>query len=177
MSEMTNPVATFRRNKWKAWSFFVAMAVLSLGCLALSTNVFPNKQLDGSARAIIFVGFPLFGFLAFVWSKQLFDSGIILEVSTDGIRDRRYSDAVIPWSVVEKIRLHETSYYEFVAFEFPNSAKAEMPRVWYLKVFDVLNPMLGYDGIQVNMTGLNGTTADLISAVKAAAPPHLHNFA
>jgi hypothetical protein len=174
---MPNPVATFRRNKAKVWAFCVGMAVFSLLCLAIALDMFPVDNIDTFARGLLLAGFLLFGFLAFVWSKQLFDNAAILEVSDEGIRDTRYSSVLIPWSVIDNVRLTETQYGEFLTLGLQAATQAKIPRAWYLKAFDVGNAALGYRGVQISVTGLNGTMSDLAAAIKAAAPERLKNFA
>jgi hypothetical protein len=173
---MSVPVAAFRANKTKVVLLCVGSAAMCLASLVVSLGFLPNARVEGFAQVMIWIGVPLFGFFAFVWLKQLFDSGVVLEISENGIRDNRYSPAVVPWSVIDVIRSVELSYQPFLSLEIPADVQAKIPRPLYRKFFDVLNPLLGYKGMLVSMTGLNGTMKELVDAINAAAPPRLRNF-
>jgi hypothetical protein len=174
---MPAQAATFRANKAKIILVGGIPAAVFLVCLVLSLGLVPDAPMDTFTRVLVGVGVLFFGLMTLFWSKQLFDSGVVLEVSEEGIKDRRYSSAVIPWNVIENIRMVETTYSEFLSVEFPGNVQAKMPRPWYRKLFDFINPLLGYRGMQITMNGLNGTFADLAAAINAVAPQRLKNLA
>jgi len=174
---MSVPVAAFRANKTKIVGLGVIPGAAFLICLVISLGLLPDARIDSFVRTISGVGVFLFGFLTFILSRQLFNSGIVLEVSEAGIRDTRYSPVVISWSVINNIRLVETSYQEFLSVEFPGDVQAKLPRPWHHKLFDFINPLLGYRGMQISMAGLNGTMGDLTAAINAVAPQRLKSLA
>jgi hypothetical protein len=108
-----------------------------------------------------------------VFLSQLWIRGSVVEVSREGIRDRRFSPDLVCWDAIEKVRSVTIRWNEFVILDLQPGAKSKFARSALRRFFDAGNAMLGWNGVWLTMTGTTGVREDVLAAIDRFAPARL----
>jgi hypothetical protein len=125
---------------------------------------------------LLFVGEPIqtlvgwtgilfFGACAAVYTWQLFDSRPRLTISEIGIVDRTLGIGLIPWSDIEGAYKHTIKGSDYICLRLKNVEVylAKLPKLSRATVS--LNAKLGFEPINLNLTGIKGRTDQLLDLI------------
>jgi hypothetical protein len=127
--------------------------------LALPDPVAVLLLLIGGAGLLLFV--PGVGRL--VW--QLGQRRPVLDIGPDGVRDRRLSPEVLPWSAVRGVGRTRVRRQEFVTLDLVPGAEQGYLTGRTNRLMYRVNQRAGFRGLHLNVVGLRCTADELYEAV------------
>jgi hypothetical protein len=113
--------------------------------------------------AAIFFGLCTLGILV-----QLLRAGPAVEVSTAGIRYYRRSADLIPWAAIAAMSVQVMKRQKFLVLELFPEAAAQLEASRSARILEKANAALGFSGVWISMTGLDGSLDELIEAIELA---------
>jgi hypothetical protein len=146
---MDQVIATFRYSPEKTLGLSAAGILLTIGSLLIVT-VIPNPGIKGLIAG--YVGVPFFGGATILIIARFFQPGPAVEVSTSGIRCRRWpQDFYVPWSAISNMTVQTMRRRKFLTLQVrpPESSGQAASRT-------------------ISMVGLDGSFDDLLNAIKTA---------
>lgn len=157
---MARTLAVFTRSLVPTVRFVMTSGVLAAGCAVIATGTFRSGALVGEIEMIAFVGMLLFGVCILGGVLRIMRFKPVLDVTTEGIRDRRIAPEIIPWSGIASVTVTD----------------ARRQRTLELKVHsDVADRLMRPRGsgtvrreLAISMAGLSGSFDDLVTALKQA---------
>lgn len=94
-----------------AWLVLGSAAFAGLSAAA-SLHLFGNVA--GVQQFLMYCGVLFFGAATVVWATRLFQSDPIVEVSAQGIRDRRISTDLLAWTTIEQVSVAQVRRQRFL---------------------------------------------------------------
>lgn len=159
---MGRTIAVFSRSAAKAMRFVNLCVVLVALLGAFAGGLLPAPPLRD---------FELFAFVGFLISAVALVAGImvvirqrrpILEITTEGIRDRRVSATLLPWAAIATVSVEAVGRRKMLVLDFEKAAGARLARSGPAPA------RANRRGLTISMTGLNGTFEDLVAALRRA---------
>jgi hypothetical protein len=132
--------------------------LLTLLSIVAAFQLIPNMRHRPFLELGGFLGLFVFGGMIPIFLARLLQAGPIVVVGGRGIRDRRVSDDVMTWDNIERLRVTKGRRQTFLQLQL--RAPSQLRRT-------ILNRIVsgGVSHVSINMTGLNGSFDDLVSAV------------
>jgi hypothetical protein len=150
---MDEVIAIFRRSVPKTLGWLAAGAILT-AISAVVVRGIPNAAPPSTAEEIGgWVGLLFGGSGTLLMCRRLFLSGTLVEVSTAGIRFPRSSQPFVPWTAISDVSARRVRHQLFLDLQLRPDAGHNVARVqtrW------------------VNMLDLDGSTDDLLRAIRTA---------
>ena len=100
--------------------------------------------------------------------RQLFRIGPVIEIDAAGIRWRRWSDAVIPWSAITDASSRSMSNEQFLCLTL--AQPAHHPGRSTARLLAGLNKNMGFGDIAISANGTDRSHDDLLGAVSHFRP-------
>jgi hypothetical protein len=142
-----------------------ALGFVTAGWMAASGRI-------GDAPAWFgWVSILFFGPCALVIFKLVFDRRPQIIIDTQGICYRRWSDDVILWDDISRLHFFSVGRNDMMGISLIDDTK--YPGRGSLKWFAPLNRGLGFEGINVALTGMDKSMAQLAVGVAHFAPAHV----
>lgn len=112
---------------------------------------------------------------AFIWGcvslqRRKSDTEPIVIVSTEGIRDRRISDSVLPWNAISRVESFDAEHVPFVGLEFHDPKAALEHAKSMVQLFAPIHSLLRFPAVSISMSLLDGNGAELIAAIRRFKP-------
>ena len=157
---MGRTVAVFSRSAAKAMRVVNLCVVLVAVCGAFAGGLLPAPPLRD---------FEFFAFVGFLISAAVLVLGIlqvirrrrpILEITTEGIRDRRVSSLLVPWAAIATVSVEAVGRRRMLVLDLQKPAATSPARAAPARA--------NRRGLTISMTGLNGTFDDLVNALRRA---------
>jgi hypothetical protein len=165
---MDRTIAVFSRSAAKAMRFVNVCIVLVAVCGAFAAGVLPSPGIRD---------FELFAFIGFVLAAIALAIGFvhvvrrrrpILEITTQGIRDRRVSPKLVPWGAISTVSVEAVGRRKMLVLDLETAAGQRLVRAGA--------PRANRRGLTISMTGLNGTFEDLVEALRRAEEATRHSW-
>ena len=132
------------------------------------------EELSGSIRFVFFRDpfvLRVFGWVAMLFGiacaiiafRQLFRTGPVLEIAKSGVRWRRWSDTVIPWSAITDASSKSMSGQRFLCLTF--ARPADHPGRSTARLMAGMNKNMGFGHVAVSTNGTDRTHDELMLAV------------
>ena len=122
---------------------------------------------DAYRTAVGSVAALFFGLCTVAILVRSFRIGPVVVVTRAGIADRRRSEELILWQMVSDISVRAIKRQRFLVLQLrPGVVPAAGSR--YARAIDMGNQALGFSGVWISMTGLDGSLDDLLDAVARA---------
>ncbi|MDB5705650.1 MAG: hypothetical protein JWN66_2766 [Sphingomonas bacterium] len=118
--------------------------------------------------AIGWAGILFFGLCAIVGARQLFRFAPVMEVDARGVRWRRWSNDLIPWSAMSRIEVQGAGLGSFVCLWLhePELYRSRHLMGWLAGA----NKAMGFGDIPLNIMGTDRRFDDLVEAFDRFAP-------
>ncbi|MGE3627273.1 MAG: STM3941 family protein [Hyphomicrobiales bacterium] len=158
------PVEVFEGSPWRSLLLAAGSAGMSALCAATALGVFrlpENFSIEIAAFGAVF-----FAVCAVLWAARGMQTGPVVSIGPEGIRDSRLSDDWIPWpeiSGIGVISLYGVRIFRLdVNPEFQRGLRqSALSRMWQWA-----NEMFGYRGLFINPQGLKGSFHELEAALE-----------
>jgi hypothetical protein len=160
---MDQVIAAFRRSITKMIGWLAGGTVMTGACALVAFDAIPNIA-GGRGEVVGAWGFLLFGLFTIVIFLQSLRTGPVVEVWTSGIRDRRRSPDLIPWTAIGKVSIKTVRSRRVLALQFRSGTKLRPSRLG--RAMGNVNAAAG--GWSISMAGLDGSFDSLINAIKRA---------
>jgi hypothetical protein len=165
---MDKVIAVFGRSITKMLGMFSGGIAMTGVCALVAFHVIPDIPPDGRAELVGYAGFLFFGLASTIIFTRLFSTSAMLEVSTSGIRDRRRSTVLIPWSAIAKVSIRDDGTRQSLVLQFRPDERAILKALRLDRRLGNLNDVAGARVFSISMKGLDGSFDDLINAIKKA---------
>ena len=156
------------------------IVLLALGFAAVGlwfVNV--AEELSQSIRFVFFRDpfiLRVFGWVAMLFGiagaviafRQLFRTGPVIEIDTAGIRWRRWSDAIIPWSAISDASSRSMSKQQFLCLTL--ARPADYPGRSTARLLAGLNKNMGFGDVAISTNGTDRSHDELLEAVSRYHP-------
>ncbi len=156
---MARTIAVFSRSHAPTLRFVTACFIMAGLCAMVATGVIGAGPLV-AVQPIAFLGMLVFGLCivgGVLWMTRFRP---ILEVTTDGLRDRRLSPDIIPWSGIASVTVSDRRRRQVLQLQINVDVADRM-----MRTRAHAGTMKGRD-VAISMTGLNGSFDDLVRALK-----------
>jgi hypothetical protein len=159
---MSRTIAVFSRSAAKAMRFVNLCVVLIAVCGMFAAGVLPSPRIQD---------FEFFAFVGFVMSAIALGIGLVyllrrrrplLEITVDGIRDRRVSSQLVPWAAIATVSVEAVGRRKMLVLDLEAAAGKRLTRA------PSQAARANRRGLTISMTGLNGTFEDLVEALRRA---------
>ena len=156
---MGRTIAVFSLSAAYLMRFITWCVVLVAVCAAFATGLLPAPPLRD---------FELFAFVGFVVSAVALIAGIllllrrrrpVLEITTDGIRDRRVSPQLVPWAAIATVSVEAVGRRKMLVLDLDAATGKRLTRAPSAS-------RANRRGLTISMTGLNGSFDDLVNALR-----------
>lgn len=158
---------TVKNSIWK-YLFYLLIALLFVagGFLMIFTGDDWFTQITGGASALFF------GAGALIFLGQIFDSRPRIEIDARGVFDRTLGVGVIEWRDIESAFPISIAGNSFIALKLKDAEKylRKVPR-WRKKLAG-WNKYLGAESVNINLSGVNCSPADVIEIVNRGIVSH-----
>ncbi len=154
---MARTIAVFSRSHAPTLRFIWACFVLAAFCALIATGLIAIGPLM-PFQPFAFAGMLVFGLCIVGGMLWLTRFKPILEVTTDGLRDRRVSPDIIPWSGIASVTVSDRRRRLQLQINADVADRMMRTRAQ-------ASAMQGRD-VSISMIGLNGTFDDLVNALK-----------
>jgi hypothetical protein len=148
----------FRYSKLALLRLTMAGILLTILSIAIAIRLLPKATYGNFEQLAGFGGVLLFGSMILLLSARLFQSGPIVEIGEQGIRDRRVSPDVVAWETIDDMQI--ITVREQYSLRLQLRAPSKLNRTWLNRVVTS-----GASHVSINMAGLNGSFDDLVRAV------------
>jgi hypothetical protein len=95
---------------------------------------------------------------------RLFQTGPVLEIADQGIRDRRIFSNFLLWPSITRISIRRVGVTRVLRVRVPKDARSKLDLTLVGRIF-----YFGSWDFSIGMSGLNGAFDDLLRAVKQAS--------
>lgn len=109
-----------------------------------------------------------FGLAGLVWVRQLFRTEPVLEIDSNGILWRRWSDERIPWSAIVRADIKVLQRQKFLSLWLRDPEGYRSSRL--LGKLARTNKAMGYGDIALNLSGTDQGFDAMIDVVSQCAP-------
>ena len=126
---MSRTIAVFSRSAAKAMRFVMLCIVLVALCGAVAAGILPAPRI---------VDFEFFAFVGFVMSGARACSSAslvllrqrrpLLEITVDGIRDRRVSSQLVPWAAISTVSVEAVGRRRMLVLDLDAAAGKRLAR-------------------------------------------------
>jgi hypothetical protein len=157
---MARTIAVFTRSLVPTLRFVSTSFVSAAFCAILASGVLPSGRLAEAIELIGFVGMLIFGLCivgAVLWMMRFKP---VLEITTDGLRDRRISTDIIPWTGIASVTVTDTRRRKTLQLTIDLEVTERM-----MRTRAQASRMRGRD-VSISMKGLSGSFDDLIGALR-----------
>ena len=139
----------------KLIGLFLAGVLMTAGSAAWAFHWLPDRRADGYSLAWGWFGFLFFGLGTAValWRLLTVDRTII-RITPDGIKDRRLSADVVPWSGIQRLSTKHVSGQRFIMLVVHPSIEKRIRLTLIARLTRGPNRMLGLDGLCISAVGL-----------------------
>jgi hypothetical protein len=148
----------FRYSKLAILRLVMVAILLAILSIAIAFHLVPNAKYGNFTELAGFAGVLLFGSMIGVFTARLFQSGPTVEIGEEGIRDRRVSPDVVAWENIDGMQVIKVR--EQYSLRLQLRAPSKLKRTWLNRIVTS-----GAPHVSVNMAGLNGSFAQLVSAI------------
>jgi len=152
-------IAVFSKSHAPTLRFIWACFVVAVACALLATGVIEIEPLR-PFQPFAFVGMLMFGLGivgGVIWLTRFKP---ILEVTTEGLRDRRLSTDIIPWAGIASVTVSDRRRRQVLQLSINVEVADRM-----MRTRAQTSQMKGRD-VSISMVGLSGTFDDLIAALR-----------
>jgi hypothetical protein len=158
---MSRPIAVFSRSAATSMRFVTTCIGLVALCGAFATGILPGPRIV-DFEFYAFVGFVISGIgvlIGFAVARR--QRRPVLEITLDGIRDRRVTSQLVPWASISTVSVEAVGRRKMLVLDLDAGAGKRLSRV---------SPQARANrrGLTISMTGLNGTFEDLVAALRRA---------
>lgn len=164
---MGRTIAVFSRSAAKAMRFVNICIVLVALCGAFAVGLLPSPPI-GDFELLAFVGFVISAIaLAIGFVHVIRQRRPLLEITTQGIRDRRVSPQLVPWAAISTVSVEAVGRRKMLVIDLDAAAGKRLARA--------APGRANRRGLTISMGGLNGTFEDLVNALRRAEEATRHS--
>jgi hypothetical protein len=159
---MSRTIAVFSRSAAGAMRFVLTCIFLVVVCGMFATGILRGPNLV-DFEFFAFVGFVASGLgLLIGFAVLLRQRRPLLEITLDGIRDRRVSSQLVPWALISTVSVEAVGRRKMLVLDLDAGAGKRLSRQ------PSAQARANRRGLTITMTGLNGTFEDLVAALRRA---------
>ena len=157
--------------KYDSWRIFLLAAGSFVFALIATWLIITGQLAPGSFKEVAaWGGVPFFVLCGLVWLRRLFDRGVVVSVSSDGIMDTRISANMIPWASVRSISIAEIKRQRFAMLDLSPEFERAMNKTRVAAMSKPTNAAMGFSGFAFSATGLDGSLDDFLAAIQRFHP-------
>jgi len=157
---MARTIAVFTRSLAPTLRFITTSIVLAAFCGIVAMGFFPAGAFADAVESIAYVGMLLFGLCILGGVLWMARFKPVIEVTTDGLRDRRLAPEIIPWTGIARVTVTDTRRRKQLQLTIDLAVADRMKRTRAQA-----NRMKGRD-VTISMNGLSGSFDDLANALR-----------
>ncbi|WP_420844842.1 STM3941 family protein [Jiella avicenniae] len=146
--------------------FAVGCFLASLGSLALVLT-WDEPPSEDFKYWMIWLGVPFFGFGACVLFSRMTWSGPVVVLSPEGLRDRRMSPAIIPWTAIRSLKPRSYRGAKLLVLEIDRDLERRVPWSLTFRMNRWPNAILGAKGPWIVCSDLQITHERMVEVVEA----------
>ena len=106
-----------------------------------------------------------FGACTPLWAQGLLETRPVLEISPDGMLDRRASLQKIPWKDIQLIKVFEMRGSKGLTFRLVPGARERLPQTRVRRLIDSANARLGFGDLFLSAAGLDTEFEQVAEAI------------
>jgi hypothetical protein len=148
---------------------FGACVIAALGLVLVAVEDEIGAKILGGVWAAIFLALGL----ALLYRSR--DRNPVVSIDADGIYDRRICDRVISWDDIRRVDTLEADQMSFVAIDLKPGAKIFAQLNFLHRLMRWPNRLLGFPALSIAMHALDGSTSDLLTAIRGFRPDLVHS--
>ena len=157
---MARTLAVFTRSLVPTVRFVVTSAVLAVACAVIAIGTFRSGALVGEVEMVAFVAMLVFGICVIGGVLRIMRFKPVLDVTTEGIRDRRIAPEIIPWSGIASVTVSDARRHRTLELKVHSNVADRLMRP--------RGSATVRRDLAISMAGLSGSFDDLVSALKKA---------
>ena len=164
-------VVQFRWDKRRLNWFIGLFAMIGVPGLLL----FGAADIGAKTFGLVWAALAGIGIFALARRKRI--SEPVIEISSQGIFDRRIANAVLPWRAISNFEEFEAEHVPFVGLDFHDARKALADAKPIVRLNAPLHKLFRFPAVSIQMGLLDGTEADLLAAIRHFRPASDHEKA
>lgn len=170
----TDAVRIIRGSRVKLILLAVLALAFTLLCLALAFEMLPLEGEDREAgMAFGWIGALFFGACLMIVMRRFAGwSRAVIEISPDGIRDRRLSAELVRWDEVTDVAVLSMKASSFVQIALVEDAERRLFKSPGARALSLVNKAVGFSGLAINAAGTDIDTNTLAGVCDAYWQAH-----
>jgi hypothetical protein len=155
-------VAVFRYAIAKPLGLIAGGIVLTAACAAVALGLLADPRVGGAVQLAAYAGVVGFGLATIVMIVRLRRRGRVLEITTEGIRDRRLSPDLLLWMDIARASIRQLGRQRVLVLQLHADAQARLRRARGSRAGN-------WQSLSIGMDGLDGSIDDLTAAIARVA--------